>query len=609
VIDTTQAITLSPEVCALIAAVRSSAGEERARILRAGAEAVPEEMLVSMLREDADDVVRNAALEMLKRRGRRAFTTAVRLLADDDADVVLSAILLLDHIGDPRAWTHLRTLLGHENLNVVQAVVTTAGRLGGCRTAADLLPMLKRPLWVRFAAIDALGQLRSRVAVAPLGRLLKHRDLQQGAAEALARIGGTAAARALARYWLRHQAELDAALWLELLVQALAGAERPPVDTGLRAAVSARLDSDTPAVRSAAAAAILALGPGGDDGRALDVLLAAPQPPSVPLCLVRRVDLAEWLIDAPPPARDWAFELYCSGAVSMPRIDRAFADAPPSDPALAAAVAERVRDAGLLVSGWLRADDGCRDSLERVLRRRRRAVAQWLADASDVQPADRVLLLDLSGAAPHVIRHAVAALDSDARSAVIRRLRNRAVIGWLPWGDWLAADPPRYRELLAAALMRTRSRALLPLLRSALAAAPSAALANAAGVLRDRGSVRALVAALASADPILRVHLYDALAAIGGTVARATLYAAAFDGEADARLAGRALARHAGDDESLLRDLAAHSDWLVRLEAADALARVAGPEISRTLRVLAADRITAVAQKACAALDARGSAA
>ena len=226
----------------LLTMLRGSSSDARDRCLRIGAETLPEEALVALLREETDDVARNAGLEMLKLRGRRSFATAVQLLGDDDDDVVLQGVLLLDAIGDPRAWPRLRPLLRRSNENIVQAAITAAGRLGSRATVSDILPFLEGDLWMRMAALAALGQLRSRAAVGAVARLLADPDLGGAAAEALARIGGASATRALVDRWMSD----ENAEWLPLIAQSLADADAPPQDPALRSRIARYLASDVP---------------------------------------------------------------------------------------------------------------------------------------------------------------------------------------------------------------------------------------------------------------------------------------------------------------------------------------------------------------------------
>jgi HEAT repeat protein len=271
--------------------VHNSSPGIRERVLHLGANLLPEERIAEHLRNDHDAVLRNAGLEMLKLRGARSFQLAVRLLADPEPDVVLQAVLLLDHLRDPRALEPLRAVLGHGDLNVAQAAILAIGRLGDGRSIPDLLPFLDADPWLQMAAVQALGDLRSRRAAAALARMLTDPVIGAIAAEALARIGGATACRALAAHWLGQAGPLDDAALLGLLAHTLEGlsrsraaladqplADRPALDQLLRS-LGGRLADPAPEIRAAAARCVLALGPSAGDEAALAALIALGGPP------------------------------------------------------------------------------------------------------------------------------------------------------------------------------------------------------------------------------------------------------------------------------------------------------------------------------------------
>ncbi len=595
----------------LLTMIRGGGNELRERALRIGAETLPEPALVALVREEADDVIRNAGLEMLKLRGRRSFALGLRLLGDDDPDIVLQAVLLLDAIGDPRAWPHLRPLLRADDENIVQAAIIAAGHLGSRNTAADIVPFLDQNLWLQTAALATLGQLRSRLAVAPVARLLEADDLRELAAEALARIGGAAAARALSEYWKSNEAALDAGQWLPLIAQALAESEVSPRAPTLRLRLQEYLGSTAPEVAAAAAAAMLALGPGEGDGRALDVLVGEKTDrEQLPPCLARRTDLAEWLITVGPPAvRDWGYELFRRDptSVSLEALRRALVESPPRNAGVLADIVTRFADGALLASLFARCVEA-RDTVAPLLRRRRAEVLAFLDATPQLGAAERLLLLDAVGARSAEVVAGVVQLLPEERAIVIAQLRSRRAVAALPWGEWLEHDRARFAPLLGEVVARRRVSELLPLARRELERDPLPELVACAGALRDRASAPLVIAALARSSPLIRATLFENIAAIGGAAARRVLRQFAIgENRDDARLAARALGQHATEhDAELLRQLAANSDWAVRYAAADALARLHAPENIAALGFLAADPSPIVAQRARAALDAVG---
>lgn len=181
----------------------------RRRTLGMGASLLSDDRLVEFLRDDEDDVRRNAGIEMLKLRRRRAFQLAEALADDADYDVALQAVVVLGHLSDRRALEPLRRLLRHEDVNIVQEAIIALGRLGDVRAQHDLLPFLKQSSWVQTAAIEALGKMGAIEVVPQLAALLDEPLAASFAIDALARIGGTQAIQALAEHWLRHEEDTE----------------------------------------------------------------------------------------------------------------------------------------------------------------------------------------------------------------------------------------------------------------------------------------------------------------------------------------------------------------------------------------------------------------
>lgn len=181
----------------------------RRRALGLGASLLSDDRLVEFLRDDADDVRRNAGIEMLKLRRRRAFQLAEVLIDDPDYDVALQAVVVLGHLSDRRALEPLRRLLRHEDVNIVQEAIIALGRLGDMRAQGDLLPFLKQTSWVQTAAIEALGKMGAVEAIPQLTALLEDPMAGSFAVDALARIGGAQAIQALAQHWLRHEEDTE----------------------------------------------------------------------------------------------------------------------------------------------------------------------------------------------------------------------------------------------------------------------------------------------------------------------------------------------------------------------------------------------------------------
>lgn len=582
--------------------VHNSSPGIRERVLHLGANLLPEERLAEHLRNDHDAVLRNAGLEMLKLRGARSFQLGVRLLADPDPDVVLQAVLLLDHLRDPRALAPLRAMLGHGDLNVAQAAILAIGRLGDGRSVPDLLPFLDADPWLQMAAVQALGDLRSRRAAAALARMLGDPVTGAIAAEALARIGGATACRALAAHWLAQTGPLDDAALLGLLAHALEGlprsraaladrplADQPAIDQLLRS-LGGRLADPAPEIRGAAARCVLALGPSAGDDAALAALIALGGPPP---SLRHRPDLIGALLRRPGTGGAWGLRLAALFPRRVSPADvlgalAAASEAERTPEALGAAVRclARVPPAqappGLgpaLLGLYLELPAELRPELSPVLRRFRAAVRDALAVAA-IAAVDRVVLQAPLGARPREVAAELLRLPLPGRlSAIVQLAGRRPVMRSLPWSSWLRDAPDVYAGAAAEAAAASRLPELLPLLRAVPPRFAVPPMLRAFADLADRDAVPWLLAVLGgpAVPSALRPLVLESLGRIGGAAARHALAAAALDRTPESRLAYRALAACAtAEDAPLFRAAITHPDWYVRLACVEVLGRIAG---------------------------------
>jgi HEAT repeat protein len=311
ILDAVPGMALEERAEAVEKLFRNSSPGIRQRALSIGATVLSDNNIEKFIRNEADDVIRNAGMEILKLKGKRSFSLIVALLKDHEPDVILQAILVLDHLRDPRAFNSLRALLKHENPNVVQAAITAIGHLGDARAIPELLPFLKADPWLQMAAIQALGDIRSPIAVRPLKRLLPDFLLGPFVAEALARIGGSQAFSALSEHWMYFHAELDAEPVLGFLAYMLEGLSKKPIVTpAFFDTLSSYLDDSAEPVRAATARCCLVLGPSNNDGQAINVLDDSYHNlPELPVCLIRRRDLIPVLLTMEGVPCIWGIQL------------------------------------------------------------------------------------------------------------------------------------------------------------------------------------------------------------------------------------------------------------------------------------------------------------
>lgn len=598
--------------------IRNASPVIRERALRTGAAVVSDERLESYLREGADDVLRNAGLEMLKMRAHRGLPLAIRLLRDPDPDVVLQAVLALGHVRDLRALEPLRAALNHEDINVVQAAIEAVGRLGDARAIPDLLPFLEEDPWLQLATIQALGDLRSPAAVPPLSELLT--DLMVGpmAAEALARIGGGKAFRALSGHWLRFQEELDQETMVGLLAHVLEGLPttpegREPLRQSLVGFLGEEEESDE--TRVSAARALLALGPSEHDERALRIVADSQADHAVlPACLSRRKDFVPNLLAQPGKPRSWGFLLTARFPRSAEVEDMAAAlrdEMPP--PELVSSMVKafsKVRDqilADALLEVYLEAAPDLRSALAPLMDTHDEEVRDLLRSRDDLEPEPRLILSAHLGVGVEELAEQVESLEPhEARLRVLDQvIAEEALVRLLPWNRWMEEAPELYSGLAARVASEFGLRELVPLLREQLAKAPNPDLVRAAGELGDRESVPALLSILGEGRRNLDPLVLESLGRIGGPDAREAIRNAILESRCDARIGYRALSLCAiEEDDALFRRAIGHPDWYVRLACAEVLGRFVRPENLAALSQLAADPVSIVSQRALSFLEA-----
>jgi HEAT repeat protein len=615
--------------------VRNPSPGIREQGLRLGASLLPDSRLAEYLRDPADAALRSAGSEILRLRGVRSLPVVVGLLRDADDDVVLQAVLILGKLRDPRALEPLHSVLGHADPNVQQEAILAIGALGDARSIPHLIPFLDGDPWVQMAAVQALGDLRSPAAVPYVAARLTDPLVGSLAAEALARIGGEPAFRALAACWPAGGVEIEEETMLGLVAHVVEGLQRegfqrgePAADlpAGFREALAARLQDRSAEVSSAAARCLVALGASAWDAEAIAVLAARGRGGNGgsagaltlrPIALAGRRDLIAPLLAGAGETRAWGFQLAAafpealadepSAAAFLAGL-RETAERPELLPSLLQAL-EKIRLPGLgaaLLDLYLSLPPTTREPLVPALDPHRDEIRAALAALQGVEEADRLVLAALLGGPIDEAVVAILDLPPPLRPGVVSRLmRIEGFAPLLPWEDWLEEAPELYAALAADAAVRGGLPELLPALRTRAAVAPSPALIHAFGAFGDRDAVPVLARCLGEREE-LRPAILESLGRIGGPEARAALREAVrgLATTETVRIAYKALAACAGPgDDALFRSAATHPDWHVRLAAAEVLGRFHGPDNAIALARLAADPTPAVAHRALAAIE------
>ncbi len=619
-LDRLPALSTDERIEALGTLIRNPSPGIRSRALRMGAALLDDDHILSYLRSEADDVLRNAGLEMLKMRGNKGFHLAVSLLKDDDDDLVLQAVLVLTSLRDPRALEALRGMLHHHDPNVVQEVIVAIGELGDARAIPDLIAFLEADPWVQMAAVEALGNLRSPAGVPHLVPLLTDLTTGELAAEALARIGGRDAAHALVEHWLRFASTLDPEPILGLIAHVLEGLPKPlDAPTALVPALQAQLADERPDVSVSAARALLVLGPeAGDEAPLAKVSEDHTEHAVLPACLNQRKDLIGTLIAGPGRQRTWGFLLAARYPEATPPEALASSlDRSPARDQLGPLVRalEKVRDPALapaLAGFYLRLPEEQRPQLHPLLKLYRQPLREQVGNL-DMEASSRVTLHALLGSPAEDIRRDLDQLDDEERAHALTELVDEeSLLRPLPWAEWLEQKPEVYAEVAAAFASRAGLRELLPIFRRLVDDRPEPFLIRVLGDLGDRESVEKLVEHLEPPGNPLEPIVLESLGRIGGPDARKTLASATAVTDQDAgaaqslraRLAFRALARCAAEeDDSIFRAAIGHTDWYIRLSCAEVLGRFSRPENLAALAQLASDPVPIVAQRALAFLE------
>ncbi len=613
-LDRLPSMAIDERIEAIEKLIRNPSPGIRSRALRMGAAAIPDERLKHYLRSDADDVLRNAGVEILKMRGNRGFRLAIQLLKDDDSDVVLQAVVVLTNLRDPRGLEPLRSTLHHPDPNVVQEAIVAIGQIGDARAIPDLLGFLGSDSWLQMAAVQALGNLRSPVAVPPLQGLLT--DFMAGplAAEALARIGGPAAFEALAAHWLRFSNELDVETTLGLLAHVLEGlAHAPEPPEGLIANLEELLEDEQENVRVAVARCLLSLAAGGEDSRLLAQIASFHREPAVlPACLHHRKDLIGDLLHEPGIQRAWGFLLAARFVDATPAAAVASAlEQPPAQDHLGPILRalEKLHDPEIgaaLLGFYLRLPEEQRIKAHPLIRIHRQALNQRLEVDTEVDPSTRVVLKALMGQPLESVEADLVELPTEAQVRAVQELLDlEELMRRLPWQRWLEENPESYAAVAADFASRAGLRELAASFRRLVRERPEPFLIRTLGELGDRDSVPFLVE-LMQPDAPLEPLVLESLGRIGGPAARSALRAATASGRPQReRMAYRALSRCATEeDDEIFRNATSHSDWYVRLSCAEVLGRFSRPENFAALAQLASDPVPIVAQRALSFLEA-----
>ncbi|HEV2721622.1 MAG TPA: HEAT repeat domain-containing protein [Thermoanaerobaculia bacterium] len=141
---------------------------------------------------DADNAgKRNSATEALVRVGAPAIGPIVaRLRGEADVDVRLSLVNLLGDLRSAEGFDMLVEMLDQEHdINVASSIVSSLGKYRDAAALPPLLRVLQREdLWLKFHAIEALGEIGDRTALPSILPLYAEKSLRKPVLEAIGKI-------------------------------------------------------------------------------------------------------------------------------------------------------------------------------------------------------------------------------------------------------------------------------------------------------------------------------------------------------------------------------------------------------------------------------------
>lgn len=147
-------------------------------------------MVVPLLRDESP-FIRNSAVVILRSLGQVSIPFLYSLLKDKDDDVRKFALDILGDIRHGVSLEEILPLLKDLNPNVRASAARTAGRLGYSEAVPYLVEVLKDEEWVAFSAIEALGEIGDKNALAVLSNVLSSgtESLRFAAIDAIGVIG------------------------------------------------------------------------------------------------------------------------------------------------------------------------------------------------------------------------------------------------------------------------------------------------------------------------------------------------------------------------------------------------------------------------------------
>ncbi len=182
----------------LMAALEDEETRYREHAIDLAARNLEPEVLGVLLGNDENAVLRNSAIVALEKQGANAVPHLVELSRSPNVEVAMFAVQVLARIPDASSADALLPLIEHADTNVAQAAVEALGNMRSRQAVPGLIRLLRADLWLQFAAVAALGEIGDERAVEPLLLAIDNELLADVAAEGLGRLGAASSLAPLA---------------------------------------------------------------------------------------------------------------------------------------------------------------------------------------------------------------------------------------------------------------------------------------------------------------------------------------------------------------------------------------------------------------------------
>lgn len=194
-------------------AIRAALEDEttlvRERAIALAARYLEPDYLATMVADDDNAVLRNAALGALERQGPYAVPCLQQMTTTANYEVAMFAVNVLARIKDPSTIPVLLPLLDHPDINVVQAAIEAVANLQACQAVPALLRLTRAEMWLQYPAVAALGEIGDARAVGALLELVENPMISEVAIEALGKIASPDSLERLLDWLLRDDRTLQ----------------------------------------------------------------------------------------------------------------------------------------------------------------------------------------------------------------------------------------------------------------------------------------------------------------------------------------------------------------------------------------------------------------